>query len=248
MADETPKSCKIQKQTSSSPYFLNSSDSPGNILVSCPLKGENYPTWLRAMSNALRAKNKFGLVDGSISKLDDDDPDAQAWDKCNSMVTSWLFNSIVPELLDGVANLEKACDVWIDLEERFSQGNAPRVHELKREIAFAQQVSHDPSIESATFTVKNSTIQGDNVNKSQDQPPKWKKGANMNRIQDQSTNWKIGWQNRGSSFKEHYGFSNVANNATMVDNAIMDQSNASPSKLSSSTSPVTRLTLNNMTS
>ncbi|GLU00592.1 hypothetical protein SLE2022_179460 [Rubroshorea leprosula] len=134
----------------------------------------------------------------------------------------------------------------------------------------ALMVSRGPLIELVAFIVKNSNIRGDNMNKSQDQPPKWKKGAKMNRIQDQSTTWKIGtkprcdhckkvghtkdkcfeligypasWQNRGSSFKEHHVFSNVANNAAMVDNAIMDQSNASPLNLSSSMSSVIGLTL-----
>jgi hypothetical protein len=34
----------MYEHDSSSPYFLNSSDNPGAVLVSCLLKGDNYPT------------------------------------------------------------------------------------------------------------------------------------------------------------------------------------------------------------
>jgi len=62
----------MYEHDSSSPYFLNSSDNPVAVLVSCFLKGDNYPTWRRAMMNALRAKNKLSLVDGSLLKPDED--------------------------------------------------------------------------------------------------------------------------------------------------------------------------------
>ncbi|GKV53528.1 hypothetical protein SLEP1_g60049 [Rubroshorea leprosula] len=141
-------SAASQKQASaptssyySSPYFLSSSANPGNILVSCLLNGENYPTWRWAMSNALRAMNKFCFVDGSLPKPNAENPDVKVWEICNSMVISWLFNSIAPGLHASVAYFEDAHDMWDDLEQRFSQGsNTQRaVHELKREIARARQ-------------------------------------------------------------------------------------------------------------
>ncbi|KAJ0013722.1 hypothetical protein Pint_21783 [Pistacia integerrima] len=77
----------------SSPYALHASDNPGTTLVTCLLKEENYPTWHRAITNALQAKNKF-----------------------------------------GVAYFITAQEMWNDLEERFFQGNAPRIHQLKTEM------------------------------------------------------------------------------------------------------------------
>uniref|UniRef100_A0A2N9EIP0 Reverse transcriptase Ty1/copia-type domain-containing protein n=1 Tax=Fagus sylvatica TaxID=28930 RepID=A0A2N9EIP0_FAGSY len=109
------------------------------ILVSCPLNGDNYPTWRRVMINALCAKKNLGLVDGSIMRPQSSSPDGAAWLKCNSMVISWLFNSLVPDLHDSVAYADTAQEMWADLEERFCQGNAPRVHELKRDLALMRQ-------------------------------------------------------------------------------------------------------------
>ncbi len=123
----------------SSPYFLNASDSPGSTLVTCLLQGENYPTWRRAMMNALRAKNKLSFVDGSITKPDESAADQQMWEKCNSMVIAWIFNALSPKLHNSVAYAESASEMWLDLQERLSQGNAPRIYELKCDISLMQQ-------------------------------------------------------------------------------------------------------------
>ncbi|KAA8550199.1 hypothetical protein F0562_001883 [Nyssa sinensis] len=50
----------------SNPYYLHHSDSPGQVLVSQQLTGENYTNWSRAMLIALSVKKKLGFVDGSI--------------------------------------------------------------------------------------------------------------------------------------------------------------------------------------
>ncbi|GKV50015.1 hypothetical protein SLEP1_g56733 [Rubroshorea leprosula] len=109
-----------------SPYFLHSSDDPGRVLVTTPLTGENYHTWRRSMQNALFAKNKMGFVDGSLKRPNADSPEYQAWTKCNFIVLSWLLNALSRDLQGSVAYVESAAEVWNDLHERFSQGNASR--------------------------------------------------------------------------------------------------------------------------
>ena len=57
------------------PYFLNSSENPGNILVTQPLLGmKNYQSWSKEMILTLTAKKKIGFVNGKISKPDLDSP------------------------------------------------------------------------------------------------------------------------------------------------------------------------------
>nr|XP_010909927.1 uncharacterized protein LOC105035912 [Elaeis guineensis] len=122
-----------------SPYYLNSSDNPGNVLVSYLFNGDNYPTWSHAMKNALCAKNKPGFVDGSMKEPSQDAPEFEAWDICNSMIISSIFNSLNKSLHGSVAYVEKAKDMWDDLQKRFSQGNAPRAHQIKTEISSLHQ-------------------------------------------------------------------------------------------------------------
>ncbi|XP_022853221.1 uncharacterized protein LOC111374725 [Olea europaea var. sylvestris] len=86
------------------------------------------------MTNALQAKSKFGFVDGSVKRPAPSSMEESAWIKRNSMVISWIFNTLHPTLHDSVAYFVTAHEMWNDLEERFSQGNAPRIHQLKTEM------------------------------------------------------------------------------------------------------------------
>jgi hypothetical protein len=53
-------------------YYLHHGDSPGAILVSQTLIGDNYHTWSRSMVMALTAKNKIGFVNGVIVQPQDE--------------------------------------------------------------------------------------------------------------------------------------------------------------------------------
>ncbi|XP_019054315.1 PREDICTED: uncharacterized protein LOC109115092 [Nelumbo nucifera] len=101
------------------------------------------------MSNALLSKNKMAFVDGSLKKLDESSPDQFAWRKCNSLVITWLFNSLAWDLHDNVAYVDCFTDIWHDPEESFSQRNTPRIFHLKRELALIRK---DNFLISAYFT------------------------------------------------------------------------------------------------
>ena len=51
----------------SNPLFLHHAESPGVMLVSEALIGENFHSWAHSMKKPLIAKNKFGFVNGSIT-------------------------------------------------------------------------------------------------------------------------------------------------------------------------------------
>jgi len=55
------------------------------------------------------------------------------------MVIAWLYNIIDKNLHGSVAYAETARQIWLDLEERYSQSNALRVHQIKREITMTSQ-------------------------------------------------------------------------------------------------------------
>ncbi|KAK2982174.1 hypothetical protein RJ640_029077 [Escallonia rubra] len=59
--------------------------------------------------------------------------------ECNAVVLAWLTNVLAKELQGNATHAETAREVWKDLEERFTQGIAPRVYELKRAIVLLQQ-------------------------------------------------------------------------------------------------------------
>lgn len=48
------------------------------------------------------------------------------------MVMAWIINATNPRLYSNISHATTARDVWLDLEERFAQANAPRVLQLWR--------------------------------------------------------------------------------------------------------------------
>ncbi|KAE9591248.1 putative gag-polypeptide of LTR copia-type [Lupinus albus] len=55
-------------------YYMHPTDNPGTILVTLLLMGPNYHSWCREMLMALKYKNKLQFIDGTLRKLDINDP------------------------------------------------------------------------------------------------------------------------------------------------------------------------------
>ena len=102
-------------------FFLSASENPGNILVTQPLLGmRNYQSWSRAMVLALTAKKKIGFVNGKIAKPKDDSLLYEDWESCNTMVLSWLINSMHVDVSSSTMYCETAREIWLELQRVFS--------------------------------------------------------------------------------------------------------------------------------
>lgn len=95
------------------------------------LKKTNYSAWKRVVINALISKHKTVFIDGRLPKTPLSDPNEENWITCNSMVISWILNSLSKELHDNVVSHNTTHAMWKQLEERFSQGSNPRNQEVK---------------------------------------------------------------------------------------------------------------------
>ncbi|GAU32656.1 hypothetical protein TSUD_219060 [Trifolium subterraneum] len=119
----------------SSPYFVYPSDGPSTVKVTPILTGANYHVWAYSMRRALGAKLKFEFLDGSIPiPADSFNPSYRSWNRCNILIHSWIMNFVDPAIAQSIAFMDNASDVWLDLKERFSQGDLVRVSELQQEI------------------------------------------------------------------------------------------------------------------
>ena len=86
----------IVDESTNNPYFLPVAENPRIILSSQPLIGpENYTAWTKSVFLALSARNKFVFVNGAISKPEVTSPLYNSWCRCNTMVLSWLVNSLI---------------------------------------------------------------------------------------------------------------------------------------------------------
>ncbi|KAL2927193.1 Retrovirus-related Pol polyprotein from transposon RE1 [Bienertia sinuspersici] len=122
----------------SSPFYLGSGDQPGNLITHLLLKSDNYVAWSRAITLSLKARRKFGFVDGSISKPTDSTT-LLDWETVNSMVVSWILRSIEPKLVESIPFHDNAKQLWDYLDKRFCIANGPRIQQLRAQIADCRQ-------------------------------------------------------------------------------------------------------------
>lgn len=100
---------------------------------------------LRVIRMAFISKNKMAFLLGTISVPDITNPYYSAWERCNTLIMSWLLNSISPSIAQSVIFLESDVDNWTDLHERFSQGDLLRIAELQEEIYGLSQANRSVS-------------------------------------------------------------------------------------------------------
>ena len=112
---------------SSSPYILTNGDHPCMVIISHLLNGNNFNTWNRAMAMALTAKNKLRFVDKSLPHHRFDDLLFNAWVRCNSMVISWILDSVSKEIADSWIRANgKKIKMKLRNKEDIDQSNARR--------------------------------------------------------------------------------------------------------------------------
>ena len=89
---------------------------------------------------ALDAKSKLGFVDGSINASTVVTPlEKQAWLRCNSMISSWVLNSVSPNITTSVTYKDTTFAVWNALKNRILQANRPRISQLQKQISTVMQ-------------------------------------------------------------------------------------------------------------
>lgn len=125
----------------SNPYFLSQNEKTSSSLILARLQesGSNYHTWSRSMTIALKSKNKLDFVNESLLKPEVNDVMFVPWDRCNTMVLSWLHNSIDLAILDTILQIDTAYEVWNALKKRYYQGDIFRISDLQEEICMCKQ-------------------------------------------------------------------------------------------------------------
>ena len=122
------------------PYRIENGDHTSLVLVTELLTTENYITWSRSMRRALRARNKLGFISGNIVRpTNEEDPLFEMWERCNDMVVSWIQNAVSTDIKHTLAFVDDAQMVWIELKDRFTQQNGPRIFQLRRDLATLRQ-------------------------------------------------------------------------------------------------------------
>ncbi|KAH9741645.1 protein kinase domain-containing protein [Citrus sinensis] len=105
-------------------------------ILGCPL------LLIESVKLYVKGKGKMGYLDGSTDIPEVDDPSYKIWDEQNSMVMSWLINSMDPHISQSFLFLPSARDLWDAVTETYSDlGNTAQLYELKCRIHETKQGS-----------------------------------------------------------------------------------------------------------
>lgn len=114
----------------SNSYYLHPFDSPRTMLVSSQFNGTGYRAWRRSMLIGLSCKNKLGLINETLSILDQHSPYFEPWCRVNDMVLAWILNSLELEIRESVMYTKIAQKLWKDIERRYGQANGTKLHQI----------------------------------------------------------------------------------------------------------------------
>lgn len=91
-----------QSQNPSSPYYLHPGENPGMVLFSPPMNGGNYHSEQSHETGSV-IKEQVKFVNGVILVPSPDDPVYDAWERCNTMVISWITRTLVPQIAQSTS-------------------------------------------------------------------------------------------------------------------------------------------------
>ena len=104
------------------------------------LNGKNYLKWSQFVRVYLRGKGKLNHLVGTGPK--EGDPRFDAWEETDSMIMSWLWNSMNPEISDTCMFLSTAREIWEAIRQTYSKArDAAQVYEIKIKAGATKQGS-----------------------------------------------------------------------------------------------------------
>jgi hypothetical protein len=83
--------------------------------------GSNYFRWSQSVRLYLRGRGKIGYITGDKKQPDKEGADYETWDAENSMVMTWLVNSMTEEIGANYLCYATAKDLWESVSQMYSQ-------------------------------------------------------------------------------------------------------------------------------
>ena len=90
-----------------------------NIRSTYRLNGKHYLKWSQLVQIYLKGKGKLSHLLGTEPKKGD--PKFDAWDEEDSMIMSWLRDSMNPEISDTCMFLTTAKAIWDSIQRTYSK-------------------------------------------------------------------------------------------------------------------------------
>ncbi|KAK4437689.1 hypothetical protein Salat_0102900 [Sesamum alatum] len=109
-----------------------------NINPSYRLNGRNYLQWSQIVRTFLKGRGKLNHLIGAAPKSED--PKFATWDEEDSMIMSWLWNSMQPKISGNCMFLTTAQEIWESVRQTYSKmKDAALMYEIKTKISSTKQ-------------------------------------------------------------------------------------------------------------
>lgn len=96
--------------------------------------------WSQSVKLYVQGKGKFGYLSGSTVQPKETDEAYATWEAENSMIMSWLVNSMETSLGRTYLFLSTASAIWDAVKETYSDlGNAGQLFEIKTRLRKEKQ-------------------------------------------------------------------------------------------------------------
>ena len=144
MSDNSSESTTIS-QSPSQPTMAGdlpkaTSESHSVQITTIKLNGDNFLRWSQSVRMYIRGRGKMGYLTGDKKAPKADDPLYAIWDAENSMIMSWLVNSMEEEIGANYMCYPTAYELWENVNQMYSDlGNQSQIFELTLKLGELRQ-------------------------------------------------------------------------------------------------------------
>lgn len=109
-------------------------------ITSIKLNGDNFVRWSQSVQMYIRGRGKTGYLTGTIPEPAPEDPHYAKWDSENSMVMTWLVNSMEEDISSNYLCYPTARELWENINQMYSDlGNQSQVYEITLKLEEVKQ-------------------------------------------------------------------------------------------------------------
>ncbi|XP_022883134.1 uncharacterized protein LOC111399882 [Olea europaea var. sylvestris] len=125
-------------------FPVNTSKSTSLQITTTRLNGKNFLQWSRSALMVIRRRGRLGYVTGTTIEPDESDPTYATWDVQNSMVMSWIVNSMEKDIRESYLYYSTAKELWDALTVAFFDlENLAQLFELRNKATNLRQEDLD---------------------------------------------------------------------------------------------------------
>ncbi|KZV15508.1 hypothetical protein F511_38612 [Dorcoceras hygrometricum] len=119
---------------------MSPSDNLSLQITNHKLNSRNFLQWSQSVLLVFCGRGKMGYLTGQTKRPKAGEPDRATWELDNSIVMSWLINSMEQQLSQNFLFLKTAKAIWDAVTTTYSDlGNCSQVFELKTKLGKTRQ-------------------------------------------------------------------------------------------------------------